>query len=391
MKLIYVYIGGSKPSSVQQKVVNQVQEMNAHGIEATGWFFTQEVKEDTPFGDYIVLKPLKTYPEQHRLFQKNFEAQYYYEQILEALKQTHFDRLFIRHGNPGSTYFKLLKQWADKTFLYIPSNSIAENYQERKANKSSSLASWAIGWFQYFLFVWVMHYLLFWFVLPKLKGVVAFTPEFAKMLKRKSLGRASTIYNRDGADCKQVKVREYKLLNPKVYSFIFLKGSSMQQPWAGLERLIASIKARPDIPCQLYITGKVFNLQDYNEPFIKLTGRLEDEELEALINGVDVGVSNLANYMIQFNETTNLKSRDYYARGLPFIQANIMPDIEGTQGANYYLNLPNNNCLIEMDKVVAFIEKMRANPNHSNEMRKFAEKELSWNKTVGELVVNLKK
>jgi hypothetical protein len=387
MKLIYVYIGGSKPTSVQQKVVNQVQEMNAHGIEATGWFFTQEVTEDTSFGEYIVLKPLKSYPKKHSFFQKNFEAQFQYKEILNALQKADFDRLFIRHGSPGTAYFKLLKQWAGKAFLYIPSNSIAENYQERKANKSNSLASWTIGWFQYFWFVWVMHYLLFWFVLPKLKGVVAFTPEFAQMLKRKSLGRANTIYNRDGADCKQVKVREYKLLNPKVYSFIFLKGSSMQQPWAGLERLIASIKARPDIPCRLYITGKVFNPEDYNEPFIKLTGRLEEKELEELINGVDVGVSNLANYMIQFNETTNLKSRDYYARGLPFIQANTMPDIEGTAGANYYLNLPNNKSLIDMERVVAFIEKMRENHNHPNEMRSFAENELSWYKTVGELVV----
>jgi hypothetical protein len=387
MKLIYVYIGGSKPSSVQLKVLNQVKEMNANGIEATGWFFTHEVDADTPLGEHIILKPLKAYPKKYKLFQKNFEAQFQYKQILNALRQTEFDRLFIRHGSPGTAYFELLKQWADKTFLYIPSNSIAENYQERKANKSNSLIAWVLGWVQYFWFTWLMHYILFWFVLPKLKGVVAFTPEFANILKRKSLGRANTIYNRDGADCNQIKVRNSNLLNPKVYSFIFLKGSSMQQPWAGLERLIASIKVRSDIPCLLYITGKVFNPEDYNEPFIKLTGRLEENELEELINGVDLGVSNLANYMIHFNETTNLKSRDYYARGLPFIQANTMPDIEGTIGADYYLNIPNNNELIDMDKVLTFIEKIRANPNHPNEMRKFAEEELSWNKTVGELVV----
>lgn len=387
MTLIYVYIGGSKVSSVQQKVVNQVKEMNANGVKAIGWFFTQEVEVDTPFGEYFVLKPLKTYTKKYKLFLVNFEVQFHYKQILEALMLVSFDRLFIRHGSPGLTYFKLLKQWANKTYLYIPSNSIAENFQERKANKSNSFTSWIIGWFQYFWFTWLMHYILFWLVLPKLKGVVAFTPEFAQMLKRKSLFKAKTIYNRDGADCPNVKVRTFTPLNPKVYSFIFLKGSSMQQPWAGLERLIASIKARPDIPCELYITGKIYNPEDFKESFIKLTDRLEEDKLEELINGVDVGVSNLANYMIHFNETTNLKSRDYYARGLPFIQANTMPDIEGTKGAEYYLNIPNNSDLIDMDKVVSFIDKMRKNYNHPNEMRIFAEENLSWQKTVGELVV----
>jgi hypothetical protein len=389
MTLIYVYIGGSKASSVQQKVVNQVKEMNAHGMKAIGWFFTQEVEVDTSFGEYIVLKPLKNYSKKYEFFQKNYEEQFHYKQIIEALKDASFDILFIRHGSPGTAYFKMLKQWANKIYLYIPSNSIAENFQERKANKSNSTASWIIGWFQYFWFIWFMHYRLFWFVLPKLKGVVAFTPEFAKMLKLKSLSKAKTIYNRDGADCPNVKVRTFLPMNPKVYSFVFLKGSSMQQPWAGLERLIASIKARPDIPCQLYITGKVYNPEDFQESFIQLTDRLEDDKLAELINGVDVGVSNLANYMIQFNETTNLKSRDYYARGLPFIQANTMPDIEGTKGADYYLNLPNNSQLIDMDKVVSFIEKMRKNHNHPNEMRNYAEENLSWNKTVGELIKNI--
>jgi hypothetical protein len=89
------------------------------------------------------------------------------------------------------------------------------------------------------------------FSIAKVKKVVSFTPKFVNMLKCKSLGRANTIYNRDGADCKQVKVREYKLLKMSCIHLFFY----MQQPWAGLERLIVSIKARPYIPCQLYITG----------------------------------------------------------------------------------------------------------------------------------------
>jgi hypothetical protein len=40
MKLIYLHLGGGiKPSSVQNKICNQVQELNKNGIEAIGWLF----------------------------------------------------------------------------------------------------------------------------------------------------------------------------------------------------------------------------------------------------------------------------------------------------------------------------------------------------------------
>jgi hypothetical protein len=385
MKLYYVFMGGAKHSSVQQKVVNQIHSMQHNGLNAHGLFFTTEVKEETQYDPFITLVPLKAYEGTPRLFKNFFESNFYSHQVFEVLQKKQFDRFFIRQTSPTPALFKLLKYFATQTYLYIPSQVIAENYQERKHSKSHSVTSYILGWIEYFLFTYLAYYLLFWFVLPKLKGVVAFTPEFANMLKKKSLGRAKTIYNRDGADCNYVKPRKYIAQDGPI-RMIFLKGSSMQQPWAGLERLVASIKARPDIPCELYITGKIYNPESFTEPFIRLTGRLSEEELTELINKVDIGVSNLANYMIGFNETTNLKSRDYYARGLPFIQANTMPDIERTEGANYYLNLPNTTELIDMDLVRGFVNKIRNNLQHPEEMHEFAKEHLIWDKTVVELI-----
>ncbi len=384
MKLIYLFIGASKKkSSVQQKVVNQVNELNNHGINTVGWFFSTENIGKEKEG-HIVYNKLTPYNQKHRLFLKYYKTNSYYRQILTSLDEAEFDKLFIRHGSPCPAYFKLLRKYADKIYLYIPSNVISEGFLERKVNKHYSFISACLSWFEYFVFNYLFHHFMFWFLLPKLKGVVAFTPEFATMLKRKSLGRAKVFYNRDGADCMNVTMRNYQP-NEGKYKLIFLKGSSMQQPWAGLDRLVHSIKARPDLDIHLYITGRVFDIENYRYPFVTLTGRLEEQELNELINSVDIGVSNLANYLIKFNQTTNLKSRDYYARGLPFIQSNYMPDIEGTEGSKYYLNLPNDDSLLDMDKIISFIDTMRQDKEHPSKMRAFALNYLSWNKTVGEL------
>jgi hypothetical protein len=294
----------------------------------------------------------------------------------------------VRYGSPTLSMFKLLKFFGKKTLLYIPSNIISEPFQEAKHDKFNSLASWALKWIDYFIFSYLFNYYLYLFVLPKLSAV-AFTPEFANMIKKKSLNRATVIYNRDGVDTKAVTPRTY---NPSdgAYKLIFLKGSAVQQPWAGLERLVKSIAARPDLKFELYITGRVLNEEDFNYPFVKLTGRLPDEDLEDLINTMDIGVSNLANYMIGFNETTNMKSRDYYARALPFIQSNTMPDVNGTKAEKYYLLVENNDSLINMDRVQNFIQEMKSDMSHITEMSRFAEEQLDWNITVKDLVKSIK-
>ncbi|NNC82789.1 MAG: hypothetical protein HKN79_04365, partial [Flavobacteriales bacterium] len=200
-----------------------------------------------------------------------------------------------------------------------------------------------------------------------------------------------SIYNRDGVDTQAVPARNYQVPEREEVRIIFLKGSNQEQKWAGLDRLIQSIEAYPDLPFHLYITGNADRHPErYGRPFVTLTGRLPFADLEKLIDEVDLGVSNLENYLIHFEETTNLKSRDYFSRGLPFIQSNTMPDIEGTEAAQYYLHIPNDDSIIDMQRVYDFALEMRQKPDHPQKMHDFAVQHLDWNVTVGELADDIK-
>lgn len=393
MKLVYVFLGGStKGSSVQQKVNCQVEELNNSGIQAEGWFFSTEIIKETELTKTAKLIPLQKH-ECHKKYFKNFYInQNYYKQIkdyLEAHKED-FDFIFIRHGSSGTEYFKLLQRFKNNLALFIPSNSIRENFCEKKQAPYTSIGSFAFRWWEYFRFFYLYEKKLIKSILPKLKAVVTFTEEFGRILNNQAGNKINIIYNRDGADCKNVPVRELKNKDNKKIKLLFMKGSSMQQPWAGLERLMQSIEDNGANKYELYITGNVVVSDKYNKSYVKLTGRLSEEDLNDLVNEVDLGVSNLANYMIHFNETTNLKSRGYYARGLPFIQANTMPDIEGTIGAKFYLNLPNTSELINMKSIEDFAIEMRNNPTHHLDMRAFADEHLDWKVTAAELAKSLK-
>ena len=59
MDLIYLYIGGSrKKTSVQQKVVCQIHQLNKNGISAKGFFYSNEIITEEKLDEFITLKPL---------------------------------------------------------------------------------------------------------------------------------------------------------------------------------------------------------------------------------------------------------------------------------------------------------------------------------------------
>jgi len=392
MKLIYVYLGGGKnETSVQSKIICQINELNNNSIQTLGYFFTPNVDEIYKLTPLVSLMPLQPYLRNKRFFNNFFETKHFYKQMNDWLKKesNNFDFIFLRHVNANASYFKLLNNFYNRIYLYIPSNSIMENYREVQYAKKASFLSTLFRWIEFYFCFYFYELKLWRNYLSKLKGVVVFTEEFGNILRKKSKEQINIIYNRDGVNCNEIPIRKFNGYSNSKIKLLFMKGSSSNQPWSGLTRLIESIKQDNKNRFELYITGNIVNKEDYQADFIKLTGRLSNEELINLVNEMDLGVSNLANYLIDFNETTNLKSRDYFARGLPFIQANTMPDIEGTIAQSFYLLLPNDNTIIDMNSVAEFALKMREDKDVSQRMRDFAQQNLDWSVTVKELSQNL--
>jgi hypothetical protein len=392
MKLWYIYIGGNDPgSSVQRKVVCQIQALRENGIDAEGVLFSALVDQDFQLSSEIRVIKVPAYVSDRKYFRNFYEMENTYEFIHSYLRNhgSEFDSIFLRHGFSCDSYFEIIKDFGSRMYLYIPSNTIAENFRERQVAENNGIVGLAFRWWEYFRYFYIHETKLIRTYLKKLKGVVVFTNEFASILRRRSGNKVNYIYNRDGADCMTVIPRKKNAERSGKVKLLFMKGSSMAQPWSGIDRLINSISATGDDRFELYITGRVVNEEWKKHDFVHLTGRLSAVELRTLTDKVDLGVSNLANYLIGFNETTNLKSREYFACGLPFIQANSMPDIDGTSAENYYLRLPNDGSLIDMNLVYDFAMSMRENANHIEDMREFAEYHLDWKETVAELAEHL--
>jgi len=391
--LIYVaQVSGTRerPSSVQKKIIDQINGINNAGLNCVGWLFSTDVDKEEKISEKIIIKPLINNFPKWKLFgrykRKQKQISYIHSELRNVGKGVSF---FMRLMMPGKSFTKMIKDLGGRTYLYIPSDILWENYYEFREGLSGSVLSKLLKWYDYLRYSWWQDYYLYAFLTSKVKACVAFTPEFCETIRRRSWRQVVTIYNRDGANASMVKIRTCSIRNGPV-KLLFMKGSNSVQRWAGLERLIESIEKKGNNRFELYITGRVLNPEAFKAPFIKLTGHLTDKELHDLVDTVDLGVSNLANYLIKFNETTNLKSRDYFMRGLPYIQANSMPDVDMSQLKTYYLRLPNNDSLLDMDAIFDYAMELRRKTDHPINIRSLAEGILDWNITTAELVKGIR-
>ncbi len=391
MELVYIVIGlGKKRWSISEKVHSQIKELNALGVSTKGFFFSNEVTQREQLEENIICFPLQA-NKKRKYFNSFFQGQDNALQVKDILKRELPANCFIylRYSDAGYGFFKLLNQFEKRIILYLPSHP-RERFVERKYSQFGSWGSFLFRWLEYFCCYYIQEKIFYWFFARKLRLLATFTPEFARIMRKKCWGKLSCIYNGDGTNSDEVKLR-VPTYNGEKIRLLFMKGSVSNQYWSGLSRLINSINNGFQDKFELYITGVTHGEKYYQQPFVHLTGKLSSGDLNKLCNEVDLGVSNLANYLIHFNETTNMKSREYYARGLPFIQSNTMPDVTGLTEDKFFLCLPNNSSLIDMKMVYDFAIKMRAEKNHTTEMRIFAKKYLDWKVKMKELKEILEK
>ncbi len=98
--------------------------------------------------------------------------------------------------------------------------------------------------------------------------------------------------------------------------------------------------------------------------------------LDALFDQCHVAVGSLGIHRKGLTQTSELKAREYCARGIPYIIACADPDFPA--GFPYILRLPADESPIDIEQVLAFAREVCADPDHPQKMRSYAEEHLDW-------------
>jgi len=113
-------------------------------------------------------------------------------------------------------------------------------------------------------------------------------------------------------------------------------------------------------------------------------GNLESKNLNSLFDWAHIGVGSLGIHRKGLIFTSELKAREYCARGLPFFWSTS--DCDFPPDWPYILNISPNNEKFSLDSVISFADRMKADTSHPIKMRQYASEILDWSVKMKELV-----
>lgn len=363
--------------------------MNLAGAECRGAFFSTEVKEITELNEQVDLIPVEkcTWKYFAKIGQRKILDGVLSNYIKNNVYKT--DCFYLRYPGASKGLYKVSKMFGNKIISEHQSKEIDEirsySNQHRFGLKPSDFLSWLL--YQkiprYNERVWGNKFI------KSINTAVAVTNEIAEYQRRRGASKTFTIGN--GIEVENYEIRNFKPNNKNNIRLLFLKGTSAFAEWNGIDRLIKSIDsyhANNGVKFELIICGHIIKDEIRERDYLKHLGYVKGIELNEIINNIDIGVSTLSLHKKNLFEATVLKSREYFARGLPFIYAYTDPDFDEST-SKYALQFSNDDSPIDMERVVAFTERVLSNPEHAQEMRKYAKEHLDFSVKMENLVRRL--
>lgn len=110
--------------------------------------------------------------------------------------------------------------------------------------------------------------------------------------------------------------------------------------------------------------------------YIKFEGVKVGKELDLYFENADIAIGALGDHRVGILNKSPLKSREYCARGIPFISSIIDPGFKGEE--DFILKVPSDDTRINMYSIIEFYESLSYKQDISKVMRKYAYNNFDW-------------
>jgi len=192
-----------------------------------------------------------------------------------------------------------------------------------------------------------------------------------------------------------IAVDAFKMHTPPILTkeFHLTIVASHYAPWHGLDRVLKSLRGyrHKTYAIYLHIVGKipselltvVEEFKTRNMIFVLVYGKLDTQDLDNVFAKTHMACDSLAMYRLNMNESSTLKSKEYIARGIPYLYSAEDKDMQIIE--KYLYNVGNNDSIIDFDAVIEHYESLNIR-TMQKEMAVCVKNNLSWEKKVSSLV-----
>ncbi len=194
-----------------------------------------------------------------------------------------------------------------------------------------------------------------------------------------------TIQISNGIDFDQVRIKREHSIDE---SGIRLIGVAEIHYWHGFDRIIEGLadyyrgpdNNRADVYFDIVGEGVKEDLEYLKQlvrdnnlgDYVVFHGNCHGEQLDNLFDNADFGVASLARHRSGITKIKTLKTREYAARGIPFIYSEIDDDFESMP---YIIKASMDETPVDIGKIVEFCQTNRFTPLH---IRNSVRETLSW-------------
>lgn len=181
-------------------------------------------------------------------------------------------------------------------------------------------------------------------------------------------------------------------------TFVMIAVAAMAE-WHGFDRVIKGIAnylrstpAENRINIRLIVVGdgecrKLWEMLAENleiAPFIEFVGFKTGRALDELFSEAHVAISSLGLYRIGLDISSVLKSREYAARGLPFVACGNDIDFDSSPG--FVFKVENSNDPVDVTLIVEWYSLISKNKQLSAEIRQYAAEHLDFGKKLQKIL-----
>lgn len=224
------------------------------------------------------------------------------------------------------------------------------------------------------------------------RGIIAVTDE----IRDYELGRAGrpvpAITVPNGIDVAAILQTGFAPFDGTNLHVAFVAG--IDAPWNGIDRIVAGMR-RYDGPVNvtLHLIGDVpestATAVDTAHAKTVFHRRLTGDRLDEVLSRMTLAVSSMGLHRKTMTEACALKTREYTARGLPFVLGHKDPDLDAVPAdAPFCLTQPTSDEPVDIGAVVRFAEEVSARGPGSvtRQMRHYAAEHMDWSGKLGNYV-----
>ncbi len=384
--IVYIAFVSANFGGVEQKIISQYDALHSLGADiklllistfSPGEVFLNEI-EQRP-GIKIIINS-----------QENIKNPW-------ARRKEKFDNInsFLKKYNPENTIIYFRFPLADFIFLRF----LRKNKAFRFVTEHQSIENMLrIGIFRRILVSDIFDFIYGRRVRSLITGFVGVSGHFLEnelsYLKINLRNNKYCLVNGNGINTLKIQLRSYPKFDGKILKLLFV-GSAFKAH--GLHRLFLSLidyyKTDFKVEIIVHIVGvnsESINLKKYLKESkiqenVVFHGFLAPNEINGLADECHLALDGLSLHLVGQKITSTLKSREYFARGIPFITSSPADNDFDSENP-YILKVTRDETPFEIQKLIDFAIKLNGDPEHPQKMRQYAIEHLDWSVKMNKLI-----